>query len=32
VDIDMGGYAAGIYTIVINDPVLGRRSLQVTKE
>jgi hypothetical protein len=32
VDIDMGGYAAGIYTIVISDPVMGRRSLQVTKE
>jgi hypothetical protein len=32
VDIDMGGYAAGIYTIVIDDPVMGRRCLRVTKE
>jgi Leucine rich repeat/Secretion system C-terminal sorting domain len=32
VEIDMGGYAAGIYTIVISDPVMGRRSLGVTKE
>jgi hypothetical protein len=32
VDIDMGACAAGIYTIVISDPVMGRRSLRVTKE
>ena len=32
VDITLGGYAAGIYTIQISDPVMGRRSLQVTKE
>jgi hypothetical protein len=32
VDVDMGGYGGGIYTIVISDPVTGRRSLRVIKE
>ncbi len=32
VEIDMGGYAAGTYTVLISDQVFGRRSLQVTKE
>jgi hypothetical protein len=32
VDIEMGGYSAGVYTIVISDPVMGRRSLRFTKE
>jgi hypothetical protein len=32
VEIDMGGYAAGTYTVLLSDPVLGWRSLQVTKE
>ena len=32
VEIDMGGYAAGDYTLVISGPVMGRQSLRVTKE
>ena len=32
VDIDMGAFAPGVYSILISDPVMGRRSLQVTKE
>jgi hypothetical protein len=32
VEIDMGAYAAGIYTIVVTDAVSGSRSFQVTKE
>jgi hypothetical protein len=32
VDIYLGSYPPGIYTIVISDPVAGRRSIEVTKE
>jgi Secretion system C-terminal sorting domain/Leucine rich repeat len=32
VEIDMGAYTAGTYTLVISDAVMVRRSLRVTKE
>jgi hypothetical protein len=32
VDIDMGAYTAGTYTIVVTDAVIGSRSFLVTKE
>jgi Secretion system C-terminal sorting domain len=32
VDIDMGAYPAGIYTIVISGPATGRQGVLVTKE
>jgi hypothetical protein len=32
VEIDMGAYTPGTYTLVISGPVMGRQSLRVTKE